>query len=125
MSPMPSYFLVESSLFRVSHGPRESEGVLGDTKGSERIYLHVLPLTDAEVKALKPRADEHGNRDHGRFTLKGHDEWWIAVEGEASWPHVFRPRLTSRFKDTEMGTLPAPLTETELGLLRNAGLKGI
>jgi hypothetical protein len=122
---MPSYYLAESSRFRVSHGSRESEGLLGDTKGAEKIYLHVLPLTDAEAKALRPRADEHGNRDHARFALRGVDEWWIAVEGEASWPHVHRPRITSRFKETDMGPVPTPLTDAELDLLRKNGLVGM
>lgn len=122
---MPSYYLVESSYFRVSHGPRESEGVIGDTKGKEKVYLHVLPLTDAEAKLLRPRPDEHGNLDHGRFALRGRDDWWIAVEGEASWPGVHRPRITSHFKETELGPVPTPLTDTELDLLRKAGLQGI
>ena len=85
---MPSYYLVESSYFTVSHGGRESEGVLGDTKGKDKIYLHVLPLTDAEVKALKARPDASGNADHTRFALRGRDDWWIAVEGQASWPGI-------------------------------------
>jgi hypothetical protein len=123
--PVPSFYLVESSYFTVSHGVRESQGMLGDTKAAERIYLHVLPLTGAEVKSLRPRPDEHGNLDHTRFALRGRDDWWIAVEGEASWPKLFRPRMTSRFKETDMGPVAAPLTDAELDLLRSAGLQGI
>jgi len=122
---MPSWYLAESNRFRVSHGARESEGVLASTKGTESVYLHVLPLTDAEAKALRPRQDEHGNKDHDRWALRGVDEWWIAVEGQASWPHVHRPRITSRFKETDTGPVPAPLTDAELELLRANGLQGV
>jgi hypothetical protein len=115
------YYLVESASPSVSHGGRESEGV-PMRSGKEKIYLHVLPLTDSEVGKLRARLDEHGNADHSRFGVRGQDDWWIAAEGEAAWPGITRPRLTSRLSEA---LTALPLTPQELDLLRGAGLKGV
>jgi hypothetical protein len=120
-----AYYLVESSYFNVSHGGRDSQGVFGAAKGSMKIYLHVIPLSAAEVKALRPFKDDGGTADFSRYTLPGREDWWIAVEGEASWPKIHRPRLTSHFQDTDAGSLPVPLSDAELDLLRKAGLTGV
>jgi hypothetical protein len=105
----------------VAHGGRESEGVVADSKKA-KIYLHVLPLSDADVRNLRACLDANGNADHTRFALRGRDDWWIAAEGEASWPGIFRPRLTSHLDEN---LAPAALSPGELGLLRGAGLKGL
>jgi hypothetical protein len=122
---MSGLYLVESTLFHISHAGRESDGAACKTKSGQTLYLHVIPLDDAEVKKLRARKDGAGNADHTRFALPGRDDWWIAVEGEVSWPGVFRPRITSRFQDTDMGSMPAPLSAAELDLMRKAGLNGV
>jgi hypothetical protein len=126
VTPMPNaYYLVESSYFTVSHGGRDSQGVAAATKGSQTTYLHVLPLTPVEVQRLRAKKDDAGNADHTRFAIPGRDDWWIAVDGEAAWPGIPRPRITSRFQDGDAGPMPAPLSEAELDVLRKAGLAGI
>src|SRR5262245_45730924 len=102
-----SFYVCESYEFSVDHGGRDSQGAVGESKGSEKIYLHVLPLTDAEVARLAVRVDEHGNRQSDRIALPGRDDFWIAVEGEVAWPKIHRPRITSRCED--VGTKPRPI----------------
>ena len=119
---MSSYYLVESSNYNVSQGGRDSQGVACTTKSGKTIYLHVLPLTEAEVKKLRAKKDDAGNADHTRFALPGRDDFWIAVEGEVAWPGIPRPRLTSHFEETDLGPVPVALTAAELELLRKAGL---
>jgi hypothetical protein len=125
MSNERAYFLVESSYFNVSQADRQSQGVACQTKSGQTIYLHVLPLTDAELKKLRAKKDDAGNADHTRFALPGRDDFWIAVEGEVAWPGIPRPRLTSHFQETDLGPMPVALTTAELELLRKAGLAGV
>lgn len=120
-----AFYVAESHSFSVDHGGRSSEGVIGEYKGKEKIYLHVLPITDAEIAKLAVRVDEDGNKQHDRLALPGNDEWWIAVEGEAAWPGVYRPRITSRCTDVATKPRPAPLSAEDLDRLRKQGLKGI
>lgn len=119
------FYVAESNSYAVEHGGRDSKGVVADYKGREKIYLHVLPLTDAEIQKLKPRVDEDGNTEHARLALPGVEEWWIAVEGEAAWPGIFRPRIVSRCEDIGQKPRPAPLSDEDLGRLRKIGVPGI
>src|SRR5512141_1700806 len=102
-------YLTESHQFSVDHGARASQGVIGEYKGKEKIYLHVLEVTDAEIAKLAVRVDEDGNEQHDRLALPGVEEWWFAVEGEAAWPGVYRPRLTSRCENVATKPRPVPL----------------
>jgi hypothetical protein len=120
-----AFYLAESNSYSVEHGGRSSAGVVGEYKGKEKIYLHVLPITDAEIAKLSTRVDEDGNKQHDRLALPRNEEWWIAVEGEAAWPGVIRPRITSRCADVATKPRPVPLTDEELGRLRKAGLAGV
>jgi hypothetical protein len=117
-------YLVESSDFSVDHAGRASQGVIGEHKGKEKIYLHVLDVGDADLQKLAPRVDEHGNAQHDRLSLPTVEEWWFAVEGEAAWPGVYRPRLTSRCADVATKPRPEALSEEDGGRLRKAGWKG-
>ncbi len=117
-------YLVESSDFSVDHGGQASQGVIGEHKGKEKIYLHVLQIPDADLARLAPRVDEHGNAQHDRLVLPRIDEWWFAVEGEAAWPGVYRPRLTSRCTDVATRPRPAALSDEDVERLRKAGWKG-
>jgi hypothetical protein len=120
-----TWYLAESHDHAVEHGGRHSEGVVADVKGSEKIYLHVLALTDEEIARLAPRVDEHGNREHARLALPRDEAWWIAVEGEAFWPKLHRPRLSSRCAEQGGSYRPVPLSEEDLRRLRQAGVPGI
>lgn len=120
-----SYYVAESTMYSVEHGGRDSKGVVADYKGREKIYLHVLPLTDAEIQKLKPRVDENGNTEHARLALPGVEEWWIAVEGEAAWPNIYRPRVVSRCENVGQKPRPAALSDEDLARLRKAGVTGI
>jgi hypothetical protein len=117
-------YLVESSDFSVDHGSQVSQGVIGEHKGKEKIYLHVLEVADAELTKLSPRVDEHGNTQSDRLTLPRVEEWWFAVEGEAAWPGIYRPRLTSHCTDVATKPRPAPLADEDVARLRKAGWKG-
>ena len=78
---MASYYLAESYEYAVDHGGRSSEGVVGDKLSPlirEKIYLHVLPLSDAEIAKLVPRLDEDGNKQHGRLAPPGEESFCIA-----------------------------------------------
>jgi hypothetical protein len=120
-----AFFVAESNSYSVDHGGRSSAGVVGEHKGKEKIYLHVLPITDAEIAQLAPRLDEDGNKQHDRLALPRNEEWWIAVEGEAAWPGVLRPRITSHCTDVAARPRPAPLSAEDVDRLRKAGVKGI
>lgn len=117
-------YLVESNSFSIDHAGKESQGVVGEYKGKEKIYLHVIEVDDKDLQKLSPRVDESGNKQHDRLVLPRVDEWWFAVEGEAAWPGVYRPKLTSRCADVETKPRPAPLSDEDLGRLRKAGWKG-
>jgi hypothetical protein len=120
-----SLYVVESYQFSVEHGGRDSQGVVGENKGSEKIYLHVLPLGDAELAKLAVRVDEDGNKQHDRLALPGRDEFWVAVEGEVAWPKIYRPRITSRCDSVGVKPRPVPLSTEDLDRLRKAGVAGI
>lgn len=123
-----AYFVCESYDHAVDHGGRSSQGVLGEPLSpllEEKVYLHVLPLTDAELKRLAPRRDEDGNRQHGRLALPGDEVFWIAVEGEFAYPKVFRPRIVSRCADGPTGPVPVPLSDDERARLAGAGVSGL
>ena len=119
------FYVAESDSFAVDHGGRESRGVLGEHKGREKIYLHVLPLTAAEIEKLVPRVDDDGNAEHARLSLPNTPEWWIAVEGEVAFPKLYRPRITSRCEDIGSKPRPAPLSTEDLERLRKSGVAGI
>lgn len=120
-----AYYVVESHDFAVDHGGRSSQGVVGEYKGKEKIYLHVLLVSDAEIGKLAVRVDEDGNKQHDRLALPGVEEWWFAVEGEAAWPGIYRPRLTSKCADVATRPRPEPLAPEDLERLKKAGLKGL
>jgi hypothetical protein len=120
-----SYYVVESYDFAVDHGGRASRGVVGDYKGSEKIYLHVLPLTDAEITKLSPRVDEDGNLQHARLALPRDEVFWIGVDGEVAWPGIHRPRITSRCDLVDDRPRPVALSADDLGRLRKAGVPGV
>ncbi len=116
-------YIVESTFFEVVHGAHSSKGVVGEGPPSEKLYLHVLALADAELAKLKPRVDGAGNRQHDRLALPGNDEWWIATEGTKVWPKTVRPKLVSRCA-FEAGTpKPVALGDEDLATLRKLGAK--
>jgi hypothetical protein len=114
-------FIVESYAYSVDHGRFQSAGVIGEPKGSEKIYLHVLALTPAELAALAPRVDEDGNKEHARLALPGNEEFWVAVDGEVAWPKILRPRLVSKCDLTAGTPTPVPLGAEDIDRLRKAG----
>ncbi len=118
-----SLYLVESYDYEVLHGSQQSTGVVGEHRGKEKLYLHILSLSDAESRERKPREDDNGNKQHDRLALPFHEEWWIAVEGEAAWPKIYRPKLTSHCQDTGVKPKPAPLGDDDLERLKKAGAK--
>ena len=117
-----TYYLVESYFHRVEHGGRSSAGVLGEHKGREKIYLHVLPIADGELGALAPRVDEDGNKQHDRLALPRNEDWWVAVAGDVSWPRVVRPKMVSHCTDVALRPRPAPLSSDDLQSLRKSGV---
>ncbi len=120
-----SYYVVESYDFAVDHGGRASKGVVGDYKGSEKIYLHVLPLSDAEIAKLSPRVDEDGNRQHGRLALPRDEVFWIGVDGRGRLagdpPAAHHVALRAGRRSAEA----VPLSADDLGRLRKAGVSGV
>lgn len=120
-----SLYVCESYEFSVEHNGRESQGVIGENKGSEKIYLHVLDLTDADVTKLAVRVDEDGNKQHDRLALPRRDDFWVAVEGEVAWPKLYRPRITSRCENVGSKPKPAAISAEDLDRLRKAGVKGL
>jgi hypothetical protein len=119
------WYLVESGDYTIEHGGRESAGVVAESKASETIYLHVITLTDAEIDKLGAPTDEHGNKRHDRLALPRNEAWWVAIEGEAFWPKLYRPRIASRCAEQGGRYRPVPLPEEDLKRLRQAGVKGI
>ena len=115
------WYLVESHDYVVEHNSRRSEGVVADAAGSEKIYLHVIAFSDDERKQLKPRVDEEGNQQHDRLALPRNEEWWVAVDGEAFWPGVYRPKMRSFCTDIATVPLASPLSTDDLARLRKSG----
>src|SRR5512140_1259020 len=124
MLPAMARYLVESNDFSVEHAGRTSQGVVAEYKGKEKIYLHVLEIADADLPRFRPRVDEAGNQQHDRLALPRIEEWWVAVDGEAAWPGIYRPRMVSRCLDAAVNPRPAPLSDDDLAKLRKAGYKG-
>jgi hypothetical protein len=67
-------FVVESFLSTLEQAGHDSRGVVGAGPGSEKIYLHVVSISDAELKALAVRVDEHGNKQHDRLSLPDRED---------------------------------------------------
>jgi hypothetical protein len=114
-------YVAESYDFTVFHDGRYSEGVVGKGGGSEKIYLHVLDVSEGDVARLGPREDEHGNKQHDRRALPNNEEWWIAVEGDKTWPKTVRPAVVSHCALDDGKPVPQPLSEPELAALRKVG----
>lgn len=114
-------YVVESYDYSVFHAGRYSDGVVGKGGGSEKIYLHVLDISDADIGKLVAREDEHGNKQSDRRALPMNEEWWIAVEGDKAWPKTVRPKVVSRCVLDDDVPRPAPLGEEELAALRKVG----
>ena len=83
--------------------------------------MHVLEVSDADIARLRPREDEHGNKEHDRLALPSNEEWWIAVAGEKVWPKTFRPKVVSHCVVEGGRTKPQPVSEEELAALRKVG----
>jgi hypothetical protein len=116
-----AHYLVESYAFTIDFGGRSSQGVVGEYKGSEKIYLHVLEIGDADVARLATRVDDDGNKQHDRLALP-REEWWVAVEGEVSWPKVYRPKLCSRCENVGAKPKPVPLSADDIARLKKSGV---
>lgn len=116
-------YLTESYDYLVDHGGRRSEGVVGDHRGSEKLYLHVVEVSDAEIGQLTARVDENGNKQHDRLALPRNEEWWVAVDGEARWPKIGGYKLVSCCAVDGTGIpTPRPLSEDDLARLAQEGV---
>ncbi|MBK8256831.1 MAG: hypothetical protein IPK82_29685 [Polyangiaceae bacterium] len=120
-----AYYVCESYDFSVDHNGRESQGVVGDNPGSEKIYLHVLPLSDQDLTKLKVRVDEFGNKQSHRLALPGRDDFWVGIDGEVTWPKIVRPKLGSRCDVSSGKPVPAALSADDVERLKKAGVKGL
>jgi len=98
-----------------------SDGLLGSGGSSEKIYLHLIELSDADIAQLRPREDEHGNKEHDRLAEPRNEEWWIAIAGDKSWPKTMRPKVVSRCPLVDGVPKPAPITDDERRALQQAG----
>jgi hypothetical protein len=118
-----SLYVVESFDWQILHGGHMSDGALGQGGGPEKIYLHVIDVSDEQILKLAPRVDDDDNRQSDRLALPRNDEWWIAVEGRKVWPKTYNPKLTST---CEMGAdgIPRarPLTDAGLATLKKLGV---
>lgn len=116
-------YVVESYHHAVSHNGRASRGVIGAHQGGEKIYLHALPLSEADLKGLAPRVDEHGNRQSDRFAPPRVEEFWVALDGEVLWPKLGRVKVRSGAQIRGARVEPTPLTAAEFDALRKAGFE--
>jgi hypothetical protein len=116
-------YVAESYDYEVHHRGQVSAGALGVGGGSEKIYLHVLEVTDDEVKQLAGRVDEDGNRQSDRLALPRNEEWWIAVSGKKAWPKIPLPKIVSRCRLEVNIPIPVPLPEQEAEALRKLGVR--
>ena len=115
-------YLVQSSEWELWHAGVTTQGPLGDGPGSEKIYLHVIEVSDADIAKLAARVDEHGNREHDRLALPGNEEWWIPVDGKKAYPKTFNPKIVSCAVTGSDGIPRAKaLGEEELMALKKAG----
>lgn len=112
-------YIAESYNYTLEHGGHDSQGVLGTGPGSEKIYLHVIPIADTELGLLRARIDDDGNKQHDRLALPDRYDWWIAVDGEKTWPGSISPRVRSKCSfDGSSAARPTPLADAELAELR-------
>ena len=117
-------YLVESHDWQLFYDGATTDGALGQGGGSEKIYLHLIEVSDAEIARLVPREDENGNRDHGRLSIPFNEEWWVPVDGKKSYPKTFNPKVISRSVTGGSGIPKAqPLSDEDLALLKKAGAK--
>lgn len=119
---MPLY--VVESFFHALEEPfvRSKGNVLGVGPGKEKIHLFVAELDGATIAKLAKRVDEDGNTQSDRLALPRNEDWWIALEGERSWPGIPRPKITSRCTyDASGAPAPRPLDDDELAALRKVG----
>ncbi len=114
-------YVVESYDYSIFYAGQDSDGALGKGGGSEKIYLHVLEVSDDDLARLRPREDDNGNQQSDRRALPNHDEWWIAVDGDKVWPKTVRPKVVSHCVLDGGVPVPAPISEAELEQLRKAG----
>ncbi|MBN4059152.1 hypothetical protein JYT22_00700 [Endomicrobium sp. AH-315-J14] len=117
-----SHYLVESHDYSIFYAGRDSSGVIAEPKGSPVTYLHVLEIPAAEIAKFTAREDDFGNKDHDRLCLPRTEEWWIAVEGTAAWPKIYRPKRVSHCTDLDARPAPVPLSEDDLTALRQSGV---
>ncbi len=116
-----AFYVTESYDYSVFHAGSYTDGVVGKGGSSEKIYLHVLEITDADIACLRPREDEHGNKQNDRRALPQNEQWWIAVDGAKVWPKTLRPKVVSRCRLQAGVPEPTPLGEDELTALRKVG----
>ncbi len=119
---MTALYVVESGFFEVEHGAQRSRGVAGSGGGGEKLYLHVLSLSEGEIAKLGPRVDEEGNKQHARLALPGNEEWWVALEGEVAWPGTHRPRVVSSCDLSGAAPRPRPLSADDRAALARVGV---
>jgi hypothetical protein len=115
-------YVVESYDFQVLHAGRMTDGALGEGPGAEKIYLHVIAISDGDIGMLEPRMDESGNQQHDRLALPRNEEWWVAVDGERAWPKIPRPRVVSHCQLEGGIPKPAALVDDEVAALRKLGV---
>lgn len=117
-------YIAESHYHTVLHGTHDCDGIVGQGGGKEKIYLHVIPITDAEIAKMGPRIDEHGNKEHDRLALPDQEDWWIAIDGEKFWPGTLNPKVRSKCSyDGSTAARPSPLTDAEIAELRRVKAK--
>ncbi len=117
-------YLVESHDWQLFHGGATTDGALGQGGGSEKIYLHLIEVSDDDIARLVPRVDENDNRDHSRLALPNNDEWWVPVDGKKAYPKTFNPKVISRCLTGGDGIPKAqPVGGADLALLKKAGAK--
>ena len=78
-------YVVESFDWQIFHNGVTSDGVVGQGGSREKIYLHVIELSETESKRLVPRQDEHGNRESDRLTLFNRRRTTPRSSPAASW----------------------------------------
>ena len=115
-------YIAESYEWQVLHDGRMSDGAVGVGHGSEKIYLHVIEISAADLARLGPREDEHGNKQHDRLALPMNDEWWLAVDGDKAWPKTTRPKVVSHCKLDGGMPKAVPLSEEEAAVLVELGV---
>jgi len=120
---MMAKYVAESYEYLVDHAGRRTEGVVGEHRGREKLYLHIVEVSAIELSQLSARVDENGNKQHSRLALPFNEEWWIAVEGEARWPKLGGHRLMSTCTVDDRGIpRPRPLSDDDIARLDKEGI---